>query len=75
MKFIYIYNYNNQTNTDYVNPIIIDQIDDSKKNSVKINDVEFFLKYTYNNDNHILKVILEKVLTKTTTISFGVKKI
>lgn len=46
-----------------------------KKNSVKINDVEFFLKYTYNNDNHILEVILEKVLTKTTTISFGVKKI
>lgn len=46
-----------------------------KKNSVKINDVEFFLKYTYNNDNHILKVILEKILTKTTTISFGVKKI
>lgn len=31
MKFIYIYNYNNQTDTDYVNPIIIDQIDDSKK--------------------------------------------
>ncbi len=71
---------NNQTNTAYENPSIVDIIDtdlvDFVENSVTINEVTATSsEYTYNNDNHTLKVTLKEVLANSSsTIKFQVKK-